>query len=181
MKINEYRIKDNVNKELLEEIGFTEYVPNHLYYRILLYRAVTLNITIPFINDKIDLNNLKIRVLCEEDLQPYIPFYQVNEYPNNEFLENVILRYNHEMDELVKKGVFEKVNKNEYFSFIEKYQDLIDETIEKRTLSDSESGNVPRRINLEELVDKEDEFLENYCLDEDDSKRLRLIRESRRK
>lgn len=181
MKINEYKLKDGITLELLKEIGFTNYVPNRLYYWKTLYKTITLNIIIPFIIDKIDLNNLEIRVLNEEDLQPYIPFYQVNEYRNNEFLENVILRYNQEMDELVKKGIFEKVNEDELISFREKYRDLIDRNIKKRYLLDPETGYIPNEPNLEELTDKEDEFLENYCLDEDDSKRLRLIRESRRK
>ena len=169
MEKNRYKLKENITLELLKEMGFTNHVPNHLYYRIHLCRSITLNITIPFINNKVDLDNLEIRVLCEEDLQPYNPFYQANGYGylNDRFLDIIILRYNQEMDELVKKGIFEKVNKYEYFSsFIEKYSYLIDETIEPITWPNIDEGDIPRQPSLEELVDV---------------KKLKLNRENRRK
>lgn len=167
MKINEYKIKRDIKREFLEGLGFTNYLKDYLYYRILLHGPITLNIEIPVINDMIGLDNIKIRVIDEEFLQPYIPFYNTNLYRNNEFLDIVILKYNQEMDNLVRQGIFEKVNEFETFSFKEKSHNLIDETLEKISWPNISEGDIPRQFGLEKFKNS--------------AKKLILVRESKRK
>jgi len=186
-RINEYKFVDKITKELLLEIGFTNFLPGVLYYRKTLYGPITLSIQIPIINNNLDFENTKIRVLDEECLQPYLPFYQPKLYKGNDFLEMVILEYNKKMDELVLKGLLENKSVNlendnslssQTIDFRKKYANLINEELLRKWLPNPETGDIPYEPNLEELAVKttENGYVEKYCLSSDQVKHLRLIR-----
>ena len=111
MNINEYKIKDNLTKEELLLQGFTNYNKDYLYYVTPLSKTVSLNISIPIRQQKIDTNETEIEVLDDDFLQPYHPFYMWLETSNsNTFptLDKIIKNYIKEMDSLVEKGIFIK-------------------------------------------------------------------------
>ena len=115
----EYVLNDNLSKEELMNLGFTNRNKPFLYYHKALYTksyfdTVTLNITI-----NLDTNEFNIIVLDEAYFQPYLPFYnerslyfydEKNIY-NQEVLNIVKENFNKEMNILVENGVFRKKDK----------------------------------------------------------------------
>lgn len=112
-KINHYKLKENVTKELLLENGFREggwlkEIPNP---KVLFVRNLCNSIEIHIeINTETmefdDFNN--ILVLDDDFCQPYGPFYE----DSDKVFENcakVRNKYNKVMDELVSKNILEKI------------------------------------------------------------------------
>lgn len=98
MKINQYKLKDNVNISDLLEDGFT-YSINMRFLSKEIYLKNSVIIWI-----KVSLTNLKaeIEVIDDNWLQYYTPFYDYQEgnIKGFKFLNQIIDKYNEEMSKL---------------------------------------------------------------------------------
>lgn len=116
----EYKLNDNLSKEELMNLGFTNRNKPFLYYCENLYSksyfdTITLNITID-----LDNKEFNIIVLDEAYLQPYLPFYNdrsIYFYNDNKTIYNqevlniVKENFDKEMNILVENGIFKKKDK----------------------------------------------------------------------
>lgn len=113
-RTNSYKLKNNVTKEYLLDLGFkegswqSEYKNIHCVSKnIQLIESIELHITIR--TNPMSFNDFEdVLVLDEDFCQPYAPFYGKNYKKLNDdygYLQKVISRYNQAMD---LQGVFEK-------------------------------------------------------------------------
>lgn len=95
----------------------------------------------------------------------------------NQFIREAFLAYNYDNPE-TKQKKDNNISNSKMLDFSKKYADLINEDFLEYQLPDPETGDLPKKLNLFEIVDRTLEygFVETYCLSEEDAKKLRLIR-----
>ena len=94
--INKYEMNDNITKDKLLEVGFTDDNPGYLYYCKNIYNEITLNIFVPE-NKNIETFTEFYALLGNTSAKPY------------SVLEKIVDSYNKEMGLLVEKGIFNQI------------------------------------------------------------------------
>ena len=113
----EYVLNDNLSKEELMNLGFTNHRKKYLYYQKTLhvynnyFDMISLCISIKLDKDEHLTNEYKIMVIDELYLQPYLPFYDENAGCFREVLNIVKENFDKEMNTLVENGIFKKKDK----------------------------------------------------------------------
>ena len=96
-----------------------------------------------------------------------------------EYLRLVFLEFGFGITEENKSNkTNNKTSNGNFIIFTEEYADLICTDFPRKWMPDPETGYVPPEHDLVKLAETtaENGFVENYCLDEDEVKQLRLIR-----
>ena len=100
-----------------------------------------------------------------------------------EYLKMVFIEFGFDVSKGNQSIVDTKRESNgKFINFAEKYADLICTDFPREWLPDPETGYVPPEHDLGEMADtiSENGFVEKYCLDEDEVKQIRLIRNYRK-
>jgi len=111
----EYVLNDNLSKEELINLGFTNHNKPFLYYYKTLYIKDFFDIVSLSITINLDTSEFNIEVLDEVRLQPYLPFYNERELDSHihtkDVLNTINENFDKEMNILIEKGVFKNKNK----------------------------------------------------------------------
>jgi len=98
-----------------------------------------------------------------------------------EYLKKVFLEFeygNTEENKTNEKNNNSETTREKFIDFAKEYDNLVSTDFPRKWMPDPETGYIPPELDLVELADRttENGFVENYCLDEYDAKKLRLIR-----